>query len=87
MIEREIEERGQYRWSTPGEPQRTLYAKVAGVPSNAGPDRPADAGSLGMDDGLSSRMDRLRMLGNSVCPRVAAHALRTLADRTGLMVD
>lgn len=48
------------------EPWSAEYAKASGVPWPRN-----DAGSMGAADGLSSRMDRMRMLGNAVVPAIA----------------
>jgi DNA (cytosine-5)-methyltransferase 1 len=55
-----------------GEPLRAVHAEVerlCAVPADAW--RAADLErAVGMDDGLPGRMDRLRALGNAVCPQV-----------------
>ena len=61
-----------------GESYGPFNDEVARVQENAEPAAGAAAGPLGVDDGVPSRMDRLRALGNSVSPIVACHAFRTL---------
>ncbi|RKX38978.1 MAG: DNA cytosine methyltransferase [Verrucomicrobia bacterium] len=62
---------------------RTLYPPgPAGDWSNVPPE--AQPCIRRESDGVASRVDRLRAIGNGVDPLVAAHAWRTLANRAGL---
>jgi len=69
------------------EPLRAFYAEMARVSSASGRlqgDRrtpPADA--LGMADGVSEGMDRLRMLGNAVMPEMAERIGRCILAAEG----
>jgi DNA (cytosine-5)-methyltransferase 1 len=57
-----------------GEPSRTVHAEVAELSRGH-----RDPGSVGGEDGLSPRMDRLRGLGNAIAPRVAYQIFRGIA--------
>ena len=53
-----------------GESRRAVDAEMAELCRDAGGFWPAIPESVGMDDGISSRMDRLRALGNAVVPQI-----------------
>ena len=60
----------------------TINEKMAVLPKDAGRVWKTNTRDLGVDDGVSSRMDKLRCLGNAVIPEVAASAFRELWGRT-----
>lgn len=68
-----------------GEPLRAVHAEVGrlcAVPTDAW--RTADLEhAVGMDDGFPGRMDRLRALGNAVCPQVVEVIGRAIIDVEG----
>ena len=53
-----------------GEPRCSIDAQVAIPQGDPRRGRWDDTAPMGMDDGLPHRMDRMRSLGNSVCPQV-----------------
>ena len=55
---------------TDGEPGRAIYEKVAKLLCDAGTVWPALPVSVGVDDGVPHRVDRLRALGNAVVPQI-----------------
>ena len=64
-----------------GESLRAIHAQVAGlrpVSRARGDWRQPFTGPVRVDDGLPSRMDRLRGLGNAVVPQVAEHIGRLI---------
>lgn len=54
-----------------GQPRRSVDAQVACIPEVSGRRWQDDPAPVGMDDGVSGRMDRLRQLGNSISPWAA----------------
>jgi len=66
------------------QPGLTFDEEVASVPSPLRVDWWSDIGGvLGVPDGVSGRMDRLRVAGNGVVPVVGAHAVVSLARGAG----
>jgi DNA (cytosine-5)-methyltransferase 1 len=60
-----------------GEPWCPEHAEVASVPWLPRTIE-TNPGAVGMDDGLPNRMDRMRQLGNSICPQVTEAIARVI---------
>ena len=61
-------------------PRGALHEEMAQLPSDAGILWPAIPESVGMDDGVPRRMDRLRALGNAVIPQIPEIIGRAILD-------
>ena len=64
------------------EPCRSLDGEMARISSHDGGIWPALPESVGMDDGISRRMDRLRALGNAVVPQIPEIIGRAILEQT-----
>ena len=60
----------------------TKYEKMASLQSITKTDKweSLDREALGMDDGLSSKLDRLKCLGNSIVPQIAEALFRQIKE-------